>query len=175
MRRIARRETRAGYRSVARHLRREGWQANIKRIHRLWKQEGLKLPLQSGDRGAVIDFRHVIKWLVRKPGAFSQYRWREAMFPSLVWRGLYDHLCSRHAGHVADVRYLEILELAANEGLSAVENMVEELLSAPKGVVSAAEVVALLRSYEDEALAFRERQAMPVSLEVYDDLLEGAL
>lgn len=134
-----------------------------------------ELPLQSGDRGAVIDFRHVIKWLVRKPGAFSQYRWREAMFPSLVWRGLYDHLCSRHAVHVADVRYLEILELAANEGLSAVENTVEELLLAPKGGVSAAEVVTLLRTYEDEAMAFRERQAMPVSLEVYDDLLEGTL
>jgi hypothetical protein len=49
------------------------------------------------------------------------------------------------------------------------------LLSAPKAVVSAAEVVTLLRTYEDEAMAFRERKAMPVSLEVYDDLLEGAL
>lgn len=47
MRRIARRETRAGYRSVARHLRREGWQVNIKRIHRLWKQEGLKVPAKA--------------------------------------------------------------------------------------------------------------------------------
>lgn len=35
MRLIAQRETRAGYRSVARYLRREGWQVNIKRIHRL--------------------------------------------------------------------------------------------------------------------------------------------
>ncbi len=41
--------------------------------------------------------------------------------------------------------------------------------------VSSAEVVTLLRTYEDEAMAFRERKAMPVSLEVYDDLLEGAL
>jgi hypothetical protein len=97
------------------------------------------------------------------------------MFPSLIWRGLYDYLCRQHAGHVADVRYLEILQLAAEEGLSAVENTVEELLSAPKAVVSAAEVVTLLRTYEDEAMAFRERKAMPVSLEVYDDLLEGAL
>jgi hypothetical protein len=38
-------------------------------------------------------------------------------------------------------------------------------------VVSAAEVSALLRTYEDEAMAFREREAMPVSLEVYDGLL----
>lgn len=44
MRRIAQRETRAGYRSVARYLNREGWRVNIKRVHRLWKQEGLRVP-----------------------------------------------------------------------------------------------------------------------------------
>jgi len=134
-----------------------------------------ELPLRGGDRGAVIDFRHIIKWLVRKPGAFSQYRWREALFPSLVWRAAYDHLCRRHDPHAADVCYLEILQLAATEGLSTVENMVEQLLLAPKAEVNAAEVIALLRTCEDEALAFREREAMPVSLEVYDELLGGCL
>jgi transposase len=134
-----------------------------------------ELPLRGGDRGAVIDFRHVIKWLVRKPGAFSEYRWREAMFPSLVWRAAYDHLCRHHDSHAADVCYLEILELAAGEGLGTVENIVEQLLLAPKPVVNAAEVTALLRTYEDEATAFREREAMPVSLHVYDELLGGGL
>lgn len=134
-----------------------------------------ELPLRGGDRGAVIDFRHVIKWLVRKPGAFSEYRWREAMFPSLVWRAAYDHLCRHHDSHAADVCYLEILQLAAGEGLGAVENIVEQLLLAPKPVVNAAEVSALLRTYEDEAMAFRERKAMPVSLHVYDGLLGGGL
>ncbi|MFZ4777415.1 MAG: Mu transposase domain-containing protein, partial [Terrimicrobiaceae bacterium] len=134
-----------------------------------------ELPLRGGDRGAVIDFRHVIKWLVRKPGAFSEYRWREAMFPSLVWRAAYDHLCRHHDAHAADVCYLEILELAAGKGLGAVENIVEQLLLAPKPVVNAVEVTALLRTYEDEAMAFREREAMPVSLEVYDGLLGGGL
>ena len=134
-----------------------------------------ELPLRGGDRGAVIDFRHIIKWLVRKPGAFSEYRWREAMFPSLVWRAAYDHLCRHHDAHAADVCYLEILQLAADEGLSTVENIVEQLLLAPRPVVNAAEVLALLRTYEDEAMAFREREAMPVSLEVYDGLLGGGL
>ena len=44
MRRVAAREPRAGYRTVYRYLRREGWQINVKRVHRLWKQEGLKVP-----------------------------------------------------------------------------------------------------------------------------------
>lgn len=51
--------------------------------------------------------------------------------------------------------------------------MVEQLLLAPKPVVNAAEVTALLRTYEDEAMAFRQREAMPVSLQVYDGLLGG--
>ena len=38
------REPRAGYRTVTKHLRRDGWQVNRKRVHRLWKQEGLKVP-----------------------------------------------------------------------------------------------------------------------------------
>ena len=132
-----------------------------------------ELPLQGGDRGAVIDFRHIINWLVRKPRAFSQYRWREAMFPSLVWRAAYDHLNRHHDVSAADERYLEILQLAAVEGLGAVENVVEQLLLAPKPVVNAREVIALLRAFEDEAMAFRDRAAMPVSLEDYDHLLEG--
>ncbi|MEO0272970.1 MAG: DDE-type integrase/transposase/recombinase [candidate division WOR-3 bacterium] len=51
MRRIALREPRAGYRSVARYLRREGWRVNLKRVHRLWKKEGLKVSAKARKRG----------------------------------------------------------------------------------------------------------------------------
>lgn len=44
IRRIAVRETRAGYRGVRRHLVREGWDVNLKRVHRIWKKEGLRVP-----------------------------------------------------------------------------------------------------------------------------------
>ena len=30
-----------------------------------------------------IDYRHVIGWLVRKPGAFARYRYREDLYPSV--------------------------------------------------------------------------------------------
>jgi putative transposase len=42
--RLACSEPRAGYRGVTRLLRREGWQINEKRVHRIWKLEGLKVP-----------------------------------------------------------------------------------------------------------------------------------
>jgi transposase InsO family protein len=50
MHRIAARERRAGYRTVFRYLRREGWVVNKKRVHRLWKQEGLRVPQQTRKR-----------------------------------------------------------------------------------------------------------------------------
>lgn len=48
--RIAGSEPRAGYRTVTRLLRREGWEVNAKRVHRLWKQEGLKVPARSSQK-----------------------------------------------------------------------------------------------------------------------------
>jgi Arc/MetJ family transcription regulator len=44
IRQIAMRETRAGYRGVRRHLMRESWDINLKRVHRIWKKEGLRVP-----------------------------------------------------------------------------------------------------------------------------------
>jgi len=35
---------RYGYRRVCALLRREGWEVNVKRVHRLWKKEGLRVP-----------------------------------------------------------------------------------------------------------------------------------
>jgi Transposase and inactivated derivatives len=43
IRRIVSHEPRAGYRTVTRYLKRQGWLVNTKRVHRLWKQEGLKV------------------------------------------------------------------------------------------------------------------------------------
>lgn len=78
---------------------------------------------------ARIDYRHVIGSLVRKPGAFENYRYREEMFPSTVFRQAYDQLVvddSRHASR----RYLEILEWAALNSEAAMECSLRKLLDA---------------------------------------------
>jgi len=84
-------------------------------------QEVAQLPLGVGDRGAVIDFRHLIGHLLRKPGAFAGYRWREEMFPSPAYRAAYDHLT--RTSLEADRRYLEILKVAADEGQTVVDSV----------------------------------------------------
>ena len=63
MRRIAEKEPRAGYRSVARYLRREGWEVNDKRVHRLWKQEGLKVALKARKRRRLGESRNGVQRL----------------------------------------------------------------------------------------------------------------
>ena len=42
---------RDGYRPVTALLRREGWRVNHKRVARLWRREGLKVPLKQPKRG----------------------------------------------------------------------------------------------------------------------------
>jgi hypothetical protein len=128
------------------------------------------MPRQCGDRGASIDFRHVIGWLVRKPGAFAQYKWREQMFPSWTFRSAYDSL-TRNEPLKADLHYLEVLEVAAMEGVSAVETALEDLMAQPRGVISAGEVKAMLETYRDEALRWRQAPPPEVTLEQYDALL----
>lgn len=41
---LAREYGRCGYRRIAALLRLEGWRVNAKRVQRIWRQEGLKLP-----------------------------------------------------------------------------------------------------------------------------------
>ena len=148
----------------------------LARIHESWiillegAREVAKLPLSRGDRGAVIDFRHLIGHLVRKPGAFAGYRWREELFPSLVYRAAYDHLT--RVCVEADRRYLEVLKVAADEGQTAVENALEQLLSAPRPVISAKEVKSMLDIWRDLEGEWRERSPLEVCLTDYDALLE---
>ena len=86
-----------------------------------------RLPRLRGQRWARIDYHHVIWSLVKKPGAFARYRWREELFPSLVFRSAYDALRSTH-GERADAEYVRILYLAAVSGEQVVEQAVAELL-----------------------------------------------
>ena len=61
-----------------------------------------------------IDYRHVIWSLVRKPGGFARYVYREEMFPSLAFRRAYDAIQTPHLGLKGDLEYLRILHLAAS-------------------------------------------------------------
>ena len=48
---LARQYGRYGYRRIAAMLRDAGWQLNDKRVERLWRREGLKVPMKQPKRG----------------------------------------------------------------------------------------------------------------------------
>jgi transposase InsO family protein len=48
---LATRYGRYGYRRITALLRRDGWQVNHKRVERIWRQEGLKVPQKQPKRG----------------------------------------------------------------------------------------------------------------------------
>ena len=81
----------------------------------------------KGEREARVDSRHIIGSLVRKPGAFARYRFREQMFPTMTFRLAYDAL-KRWRGERADVEYVRILHLAATTMESTVDSALALLL-----------------------------------------------
>jgi hypothetical protein len=84
-----------------------------------------RLPRLRGSGKHLINYRHIIDWLVRKPGAFEDYRYREDLFPTTRFRIAYDTLNKHGAGAK---RYLKILELAARTSESAVDDALRDLI-----------------------------------------------
>src|SRR5919199_456311 len=72
----------------------------------------LTVPRLLGQGQHRIDYRHVIWSLVRKPGAFANYRYRDELFPSLTFRRAYDALVAARPAR-ADREYVRVLHPAA--------------------------------------------------------------
>jgi len=127
------------------------------------------LPRLRGDRGCLVDFRHVILPLLRKPGAFIHYRHREALYPSAVFRAVYDRLVADYGERSGTVEYLQILKLAAEETLDRVEACLQEQL---KGAEKwrASQIRHRLVPVANKVIELSE---LTPSLKAYDALLEG--
>ena len=127
--------------------------------------EVCQLPRMQGTKPQ-IDYRHVITWLVRKPGAFRGYIYREEMFPTVVFRQAYDRLCATE-DRSADARYLQLLELAANQGESEVADLLGACLRA--GEVPRPELIEA--SLQAERPAPSDMAPFVPDLKTYDSLL----
>ena len=124
------------------------------------------MPRIRGEGGARIDYRHVIWSLVRKPGAFARYRYREELFPTLTFRRAYDRLRATR-GDRADVEYVRILHLAASTMEATVEKALDDLLA--RGAAFDYDAVRALASPERPAVP--EVKIQQPDLGAYDRLL----
>lgn len=128
------------------------------------------LPRLRGRCRHCINYRHVIDSLVRKPGAFEHYRYREDLFPTSRFRMAYDALkCS--VPERAGKEYLRILQLAAHETETGVDDALRLLIETGQSI-TADQVEALVRSGQAPPPATAV-QIDEVDLGLYDGLFSG--
>jgi hypothetical protein len=129
-----------------------------------------ELPRLRGRNQHRVNYRHVIDWLVRKPGAFADYRYQADLFPSSLFRVAYDRLKRQYASG-ADKQYLKILELAAKESQALVEGVIGRLVELDRAMSFEA-VEALVQSGQQLAAPTCVR-VDAADLSAYDQLLDG--
>lgn len=88
----------------------------------------MDLPRLFGRDKYQINYRHIISSLVRKPGAFENYKYRDALFPTSRFRMAYDYLCD-HTPAKSSKEYLKILYSAAYDGEDRVDSILSELIN----------------------------------------------
>ena len=115
-----------------------------------------------------IDYRHIIHSLVRKPGAFRRYVFREALFPTLEFRRTYDALVAEGSSQ-ADLQYVLILHLAASDEEEAVSLVLEALLT--RGDLPTYELVRAEVRGPRTPYGVPEMNVTAPDLSIYDRLL----
>jgi hypothetical protein len=122
-----------------------------------------------GNDAHQVNYRHVIDSLLRKPGGFRRYRYRDDLFPSLIFRQAWEALDRQYAPRRADLTYLRILHLAARHLECDVAAALELLLA--NGQVWSEVDLAELLCVETAVVPMLAQPV--VELRQYDQLLVG--
>jgi hypothetical protein len=129
-----------------------------------------EIPRLVGRHQHRIDYQHVIHSLVRKPGAFAAYRYRDDLFPTTTFRQAYDRLASSGMER-ADRDYVRILHLAATTSEAEVETALQIVLEAGKlpSFVSVRDLVQMPTIHTVPALSTPQ-----LNLTSYDQLIPSS-
>jgi molybdenum-dependent DNA-binding transcriptional regulator ModE len=155
------------------HSRLIGEQVKV-RLHaehlELWYAQRMleKIPRIRGEGKHRIEYRHIIDWLVRKPGAFENYRYRDDLFPSSRFKMAYDYL-KDHQPSRGTKEYLKILDLAAKESEAGVDDALRWLMDQDQPISSDAVEVILVTNQRIPQIT--DVEIDEVDLGIYDDLL----
>ena len=128
------------------------------------------LPRLRGENGHHINYRHIIDRLVRKPGAFENYCYKADLFPTSLFRIAYDILRETYSIRQASKEYLKILELAAKEDESLVNEALRLLINL-EDEINFEKVKAFIDSTQ-KAPGPTDVYIEPVDINYYDTLLE---
>jgi hypothetical protein len=125
------------------------------------------MPRLVGQNRHHLNYRHVIDSLLRKPGGFRNYRYREALFPSLLFREAWDTLNQWYAPRKADLIYLRLLHLAARHLESEVAAVLAQLLAGQERW----DDTTVARLIAPTPLPVPHLAVPPINLSQYDALL----
>src|SRR3984893_6193119 len=129
-----------------------------------------KMPRLRGRQKHRVDYRHIIDWLVRKPGAFENYRYREELFPTSRFRMAFDGLHERLGSRGASKEYLRILELAAKESETKVDEALRVLLEKGEGSAPTITAETVKGAMGQSRAEGEEVNVAPVDLRLFDQL-----
>jgi hypothetical protein len=154
-------------RLIGHTLRVECYESHLKVC--LGREHLFDLPRVRGKSGGLVDFRHVIGQLLRKPGAFANYRHRQALYPSTEFRAAYDRLAGDHGQRQGTIEYLHVLKTAADHSVEQVQAILKVLLVQP-GKWWAKDIREAIMPPEKKVI---ELAALTPNLQAYDALLES--
>jgi hypothetical protein len=129
-----------------------------------------RMPRQFGYGKEDIDFRHVIDSLVRKPGAFINYKYVNHMYPTTRFRMAYDQLLNSTTQASAVKQYLKLLYAAKHEGLDLVDDALRWFLATGKAI-TADEVLKIVASKQQLPAPTSLNVEAP-NLSLFDSLLQ---
>jgi len=128
-----------------------------------------EIPRLVGDNKNNIQYRHIIDSLMRKPGAFDNYKYKNDMFPTSHFKIAFDLLKEQNSAN-ANREYLKILNLAAKESEDQVDKAI--MISIDAGFdISFVSIKKIVLSETSCDFSF-PIEISPVDLEIYDALLE---
>ena len=130
------------------------------------------LPRLRGRSKHRVDYRHIIEWLMRKPGAFENYRYQEDLFPTSRFRMAYDALREATPSR-SSKEYLKILKLAAEAGEVQVDEALRELLERRAETAITVESIGEVLARLDAIAPVTMVEVAPVDLASFDQLCAG--
>jgi len=114
-----------------------------------------------------INYRHIVDSMLRKPGAFARYRYREALFPTPTFREAFERLEREHDERRSALEYLRIVREAATTMEAEVEAALRTLMG--RGEVPSVDAVRAITSPKPPRVP--ELACASVDLAAFDGLL----
>lgn len=111
----------------------------------------------------------IINSLIRKPAAFSSYKYKDELYPTDNFKRAYEHLIetSGHENRTTNLEYLRILKLAADNAEEDVDVAIDLILSSKDRTLNIDTISDLILEKSKHKI---DPMALTPSLSSYDDL-----